>query len=302
MVENGPHPDPVLRNPHNYRDKAGRKFLRQTSKLHEKTEAHAPHSHKQEHEKKDKQPAGGFDATSLPPTTSGYTLKITFHRAHNLPFADFTTLSSDPYLIAILKTDLPKRHKQDPDLVFRTPTIRRKTNPEWNSVWTIAHVPASGFTMKIRLFDEDPADHDDRLGNVHVHIKHISESWVGLTEQSYTIKKRMASKRAYLIRGCAALISSNVKMNGDLIVSVECLGRSEGDGARAYTLGPLPWTRHYSPLIGRLTGTKDRSETEDGKKQPERYNFQAIQMQLLGPVPADLYHRYVEFKPFIAGM
>ena len=31
-------------------------------------------------------------------------------------------------------------------------------------------------------------------------------------------------------------------------------------------------------------------------------SFQAIQMQLSGPVPDELYHRYVEFKPFIAGM
>ena len=31
-------------------------------------------------------------------------------------------------------------------------------------------------------------------------------------------------------------------------------------------------------------------------------SFQAGQFQLQGPVPAELYHRYVEFKPFIAGM
>lgn len=297
MADKDPNP-----SAHNYSDRAGKKFLHETGKLHEKAEAHASQSHKDEHEKKDKQPAGGFDATPVPSAPPGYTVRITFHRAHNLPFADFNSLSSDPYLIANLKTDWPKRHKQDPDLVFRTPTIRRNTNPEWNSIWTIAHVPPSGFSMKIRLFDEDPADHDDRLGNVHIHVNHLSEGWSGLSEQSYVIKKRMASKRAYLIRGCAALISRSMKMNGDLILSMECLGRSEGDGGRAYTLGPLPWTRHYSPLIGRLTGTKDRSKTEDGKKTPERYNFQAIQMQLAGPVPSALYHRYVEFKPFVAGM
>lgn len=32
------------------------------------------------------------------------------------------------------------------------------------------------------------------------------------------------------------------------------------------------------------------------------FSFQAIQMQLRGPVPGELYHRYVEFKPFVAGM
>ena len=31
-------------------------------------------------------------------------------------------------------------------------------------------------------------------------------------------------------------------------------------------------------------------------------SFQAIQIQLQGPVPEPLYHRYVEFKPFVAGM
>lgn len=31
-------------------------------------------------------------------------------------------------------------------------------------------------------------------------------------------------------------------------------------------------------------------------------SFQAIEMQLTGPVPSEMYHRYVEFKPFVAGM
>src|ERR1700712_2969891 len=31
-------------------------------------------------------------------------------------------------------------------------------------------------------------------------------------------------------------------------------------------------------------------------------SFQANQMQLQGPVPAELYHRFVEFKPFVKGM
>lgn len=132
---------------------------------------------------------------------------------------------------------------------------------------TVAHVPPSGFDMKIRVFDEDSADHDDRLGNVHVYANHLGDGWENLKEHSYDIKKRMASKRAYLLRGCAALISRSVKMNAQLVVSVECLGRSEGEGGRAFTIGPLPWTRHYSPLIGRLTGTKDRSETDDGEEK-----------------------------------
>lgn len=128
------NPDPTLRDEHHYTDKASKKFLDKTDKIHEKAEAHATQSHKDAHEKKDKQPAGGFDTTPIPSFPPGYTVRITFHRARNLPFADFNSLSSDPYLVAYLKLDLPKRHKQDPDLHFRTPTIRRNTNPEWNSV------------------------------------------------------------------------------------------------------------------------------------------------------------------------
>jgi hypothetical protein len=32
------------------------------------------------------------------------------------------------------------------------------------------------------------------------------------------------------------------------------------------------------------------------------YSFQANQFQLQGPVPEELYHRFVEFKPFVKGM
>lgn len=32
------------------------------------------------------------------------------------------------------------------------------------------------------------------------------------------------------------------------------------------------------------------------------FSFPAVQMQLRGPVPSVLYHRYVEFRPFVAGM
>lgn len=32
------------------------------------------------------------------------------------------------------------------------------------------------------------------------------------------------------------------------------------------------------------------------------YSFQAVEYQLTGPVPAELYHRFVEFKPFVKGM
>jgi Ca2+-dependent lipid-binding protein len=239
----------------------------QVDKLHEKKDAHkhdkAPEGAKEEK----KGPAGGFDSTPIPRAAPGYTLKFTFHRATNLPFADLNSLSSDPFIVATLNTDLQKRHKQDPDMKFRTPTIRRNTSPEWNCDWIVAHVPASGFFLKCRIYDEDPADHDDRLGNVHVRASGIGEQWSGIHKQPYKIKKRMGSKRAYMFRWCAAMFSKDIQMSGEVFISVESLGRSEGNGGRTYTIGPQYWTKHYSPLIGRLTGTKNSSATNgDGSK------------------------------------
>ena len=212
-----------------------------------------------------KGPPGGFDVTPIPHAPPGYTLKITFHRAENLPFADFGSFSSDPYILAILRTSLTKRNKQDPELRLRIPTIHKNVNPVWNTEWIVANVPASGFFLKCRIYDEDPADHDDRLGNVHVNVPGISDDWQGFKEQKFELKKRMGSKRAYMFRGCAVLFNKNIKMSGDLIVSVENMGKTPGEeGGRAYTVGPLPWSRHYSPLIGRLTGTKDSQDDKDG--------------------------------------
>ncbi|KAI9704393.1 MAG: hypothetical protein M1836_007256 [Candelina mexicana] len=249
--------------------------------------------------KAEKQPAGGYDSTPIPKAPPGYTLKITFHRATNLPMADINSLSSDPYVLAQLNTSLQPRHKEDPNLRFRTKTIRRQTDPVWNCDWIVANVPANGFKLKARIYDEDPADHDDRLGNVHISTDAIDERWPGIREQSYKIKKRMGSKRAYLIRGCAAMFTKGLDMSGDLTVSIQVLGRTEGEGGRAYTIGPNYWVQHFSPMIGRLIGTKDPKEGDGGT---ERYNFQANQFQLSGPVPSELYHRYVEFKPFVKGM
>ena len=220
----------------------------------------------------DKQPAGGFDATPIPQAPPGFTVKFTFHRAHNLPFADLNTLSSDPYVMAELKTDLPTRHKQDPPMRWRTPTIRRSVEPVWDSEWIVANVPARGFALKARIYDEDPGDHDDRLGNAHIHINGVSETFPHIKEQSYSIKKRMGSKRAYFFRGCAAMFNRNVHMSGDLVVSVEVIGKTDTDnGGRMYTIGPCNWTQHLSPMIGRLAGTKEPGAGGKDGKQTDTY-------------------------------
>lgn len=273
----------------------------------------------------DSQPAGGFDATPIPHAPPGYTLKFTFHRGIDLPVADFGSFSSDPYVYAQLSVDLPRRHKQDPFASFRTPTVRKDMNPVWNCEWIVANVPASGFQLKAYVMDEDPADHDDKLGIAFIETGALSDNWSGFKEQSFKVKKRFGSKRVYVFTNVSAFATGHHK-ESFLIASVECLGRTPGtEGGQMYTAGPNHWFKHFSPLIGRLAGTKDRVETRDGNgKAISRYkyvalpwnplqviptlltdfqsSFQAIQIQLSGPVPSGLYHRYVEFKPFVAGM
>ncbi|TVY68829.1 hypothetical protein LSUE1_G006552 [Lachnellula suecica] len=254
-------------------------------------------------DKTHKEPAGGYDATPIPTARDGYTVRFTFHRAENLPMSDLNSRSSDPFIMATLSSALPTRHKEDPAMVVRTPTIHKNVDPVWDYRWVVAGVPSSGFRLKCRLYDEDPSDHDDRLGNVTIHVNHIDQNWRGIQEEQFDIKKRMASKRAYLVRGCAAMLSSNVHMGGHLYISAEVLGESEPPHGRMYTVGETAWIKHYSPMIGRLAGTKapGSSNGGDGSKT-EKYDFQANQFQLQGPVPAELYHRFVEFKPFVKGM
>lgn len=257
--------NPQQRHDDHHVDVVATKLVNKSTKLKNKTASG-------KEKKKDKPPAGGHDETPIPSAPLGYTLKFTFHRAESLPMADITSLSSDPYLLVQLNTKLLTRHKQDPYMRLRTPTIRRSVDPIWDCEWIVANVPASGFSLKARIYDEDPANHDDRLGNVHVHVHGIGENWEGIREQSYKIKKRSGSKRAYLVRGCASLLSSSVKLSGNLFISVEVLGRTEEDhGGRIWTVGPCAWSQHFSPMIGRLAGTKD--DSQDGKTEKYKYVY-----------------------------
>ena len=216
-----------------------------------------------------KPPPGGFDDTPVPIARPGLTVRVTFHRARNLPTADINSLSSDPFIVAHLSTSLPTRHKEDPPLMFRTPTIHRSQNPEWNAQWVIANVPTTGFQMKMRIYDEDPADHDDRLGNAHLLVGGISANWPGLRQQDLKIEKRTGSKRAWIVTGCLALAKFQMHLDMRLTVGVEVLGVTEGQGGKVYTVGPQYWSTHFSPLIGRLTGTK----VPGGKGKAQRYKL-----------------------------
>lgn len=218
---------------------------------------------------KTKTPPGGYDDTPVPKSPPGLTVRFTFIRATDLPTADFNSFSSDPFIVAHLITGVPTRHKEDPPLRFRTRTIRRSRNPVWNAPWIVANVPRTGFKLKARIYDEDPADHDDRLGNALLVINELSESSAssGVIERELKIKKRMGSKRALMLTSCMGLLSGKLHTHSRLVIGVEILGPTEGSGGKVYTIGPQYWTKHLSPMMGRIIGAKVPGE--QGK--PERY-------------------------------
>ncbi|KAJ8474701.1 hypothetical protein ONZ51_g7050 [Trametes cubensis] len=215
-----------------------------------------------------------------------YTCEIVFHSAANVPLADLNDLSSDPYIAATLIPNEPGT--SGPDLKapqstsYRTPTARRSLNPTFNARWIVAGIPASGFVLSLSLRDEDPGDHDDKLGKAVIRFpdphrdtgegaQELKESWDS-GEREYKVHKRHGSLRTRL--GTVRVLGPAPHVEGE-------------DAGRVYTLGPHVFVRHFSPLATHLTSVK---------------SFIANRLQLTGPVPAALRHRYVGFAPFVKAM
>lgn len=100
-----------------------------------------------------------------------------------------------------------------------------------------------------------------RLDIVPLRIRYtsiVSNDWPGIKEQSFRVKKRVESKRVYVFTNGSAFATGHHK-ESFLVMSIECLGKTPGDnGGLMYTLGPNHCFKHFSPLIGRLAGTKDQ--------------------------------------------
>ncbi|KAI0820444.1 hypothetical protein BC628DRAFT_858185 [Trametes gibbosa] len=238
-------------------------------------------------------------------TDRRYTCEIVFHSARNVPLADLNDLSSDPYLLATLTPGASgptsdASPSPPHSISYRTPTVRRSLNPTFNTHWIVSGIPASGFALTLSLRDEDPGNHDDKLGKADIHFpdpalgdgeRELGENWDS-GQRECKIHKRHGSLRTRLGTYVAKLVTrGRVGHRVRVLVSVRVLGpapRPEGEGAeRVYTVGPQVYVRHFSPLAAYLTAA---------------HSFVANRLQLAGPVPASLRHRYVGFRPFIKAM
>ncbi|KAG8711427.1 hypothetical protein FRC09_020600 [Ceratobasidium sp. 395] len=255
-----------------------------------------------------------------------YDIQITIHSAHALPVSDVPSLSADPYILASLR--VPEYREKDepgpPPLLFRTKTIHRTRDPDWeNEVWRVGGIPGSGFALRIGVRDEDAGKQDDRLGEARVSFfgtgpakKRMGDDsdrdadldWgrvregLDMARREAPIKKRRGGARAFLSTYMTAAMAKGVSpKSAKVVVSVRVLGLSENqEDRRVYTLGPNYYSLHFSPLLGKVMGTK--SADAPSAKKHTISNFQANKLQLTGPVPKDLEHRYVGYRPFIESL
>ncbi|KAJ7708835.1 hypothetical protein B0H17DRAFT_916441 [Mycena rosella] len=237
-----------------------------------------------------------------------YTVEITFNRAKNLPVADISTLSCDPYILA--EAIIPDVEP----LKFRTPTIRRNRDPTWDATWLVSGVPASGFKLLMILYDEDPGEpSDDRLGKALARFgpEQMKEGFESM-ETEYTLQKRRGDLHPYILTYLTALLpGEKLKKHNRVIASVRVLRKDadQKDDLRMYTLGPNRYSRHFSPLIGSIVNKAPRKDANDSDGQTDGQGaalsattFIANKVQLAGPVPRELRHRFVGYRPFINWM
>jgi hypothetical protein len=113
-------------------------------------------------------------------------------------------------------------------------------------------------TLKARLYDEDPDDYDDRLGKVEVETGAINEHF-SIKEETYKVRKTGANFKAYALRSCLRLVDKAHDLHARLVLSVEVLGKTKEEVGKVYTVNNFWWI-HYSPIIGRIAGTKTNDE------------------------------------------
>ncbi|KAH8107689.1 hypothetical protein BXZ70DRAFT_912163 [Cristinia sonorae] len=247
-----------------------------------------------------------------------YTCQIIIHRATNVPVADIHNFSCDPYFLATLytgehkqKTEHPSGSKlaKDPEhtVTYRTHTVRSTLNPTFDAEWIVSGIPARGFTLSLKLVDEDPRNYDDKLGKAVIRFPPLGDTLKqGLEtgEREYKVHKRrgvLASRVGTFV----ARVATNGKVGHRcrVWVSIKVIGKAEAQKySRVYTLGPHRYVQHFSPVLGSFLGSTKAPNEDHTHPSLKASTFVANRMQLSGPVPSSLRHRYVGFAPFVKAM
>ncbi|KAI0074406.1 hypothetical protein K474DRAFT_1677110 [Panus rudis PR-1116 ss-1] len=183
---------------------------------------------------------------------------------------------------------------------YRTHTVRRDLNPTFDAKWIVAGIPDSGFTLNLKLMDEDPGNHDDQLGKAIIRFpdqerEAFREGWDS-GEVMYKIRKRTGSVRSKIVTFLAkALTRGRYDHRCRVWVSAKVIGsvKVDRDDCRLYTVGPRTF----------LGSTKAPNREQDkAKPSLKASTFVANRIQLSGPIPPSLRHRYVGFAPFVKAM
>ena len=128
-------------------------------------------------------------------------------------------------------------------LTFRTHTERRTLNPVFNEKWLVSGIPSAGFTLSLNLIDEDPGNHDDRLGKgVHTFPspgQQLVDEWSSGMIECKVHKRKGSLKSKFLTYGARIMTRGNVDHHCRIQLSVKVLGRARDQkDPRVYTLGP----------------------------------------------------------------
>lgn len=158
--------------------------------------------------------------------------------------SDVNDLSSDPYIRATLTTTYGSSDTLHTHTInFRTHTERRTLNPEFHDKWIVSGVPASGFTLTLRLRDEDPGNHNDRLGKSIVSFplqgQQIDKDWSSGETECKVHKRKGSLKSKLTTFGARVLTCGNIDHHCRILLSVKVLGRAQAQNdTRLYTIGP----------------------------------------------------------------
>ncbi|KAJ3869894.1 hypothetical protein EV359DRAFT_29118 [Lentinula novae-zelandiae] len=146
---------------------------------------------------------------------------ITFISASGIPKLDVVG-ASDPYFVAKLD-----------DRVSMVSTVKTKSlAPEWNELWRVKNVPTTS-KLRVEILDKDTdTPHDDYIGKFKTSIE--------------------AGEKEIDIQGPLFR-----KDRGTFKLKIETAPSTDPAEPKYLFDGPIRYSRHFSPLVGKLTDLDD---------------------------------------------